>query len=146
MAAVIEDEEFATSELAFLAVQAQSLAQLQLRLCLPIRPQLRQADAAIMAAEGASIFSLGKRLRSSKSLGLTGNETFLPSVVPSLNAFHRTLDSEVSFGRRDEWTWRSQRTLAHLGLSAGARRLARRYAQGTQCESGTTFDGVDAIG
>lgn len=38
------------------------------------------------------------------------------------------------------------RALAHLGLSAGARRLARRYAQGTQCESGTTFDGVDAIG
>lgn len=57
MAAVIEDEEFATSELAFLAVQAQSLAQPQLGPRLPIRPLLRQADAAIMAAEGALISS-----------------------------------------------------------------------------------------
>lgn len=72
MAAVIEDEEFATSELAFLAVQAQSLAQPQLGPRLPIRPLLRQADAAIMAGEGASIFSLDKRTRGLRSFGFDG--------------------------------------------------------------------------
>lgn len=71
-AALIEDEEFAMSELVFLSVQAQSLAQPQLGLCLPIRSPLRQADAAIMAGEGASIFSPDKRTRRSKSFGFDG--------------------------------------------------------------------------
>lgn len=72
MAAVIEDEEFAASELAFLAVQAQSLAQPQLGPRLPIRPLLWQTDAAIMAYKGASIFSPDKRTRRSKSFGFDG--------------------------------------------------------------------------
>jgi hypothetical protein len=73
MAALIEDEEFATSELAFLPVQTQSLAQPQLGSRLPIRPPL--PDAAIMAYEGAPIFPPDKRLRRPKGLGLTGMET-----------------------------------------------------------------------
>lgn len=49
-------------------------AQPQLGPRLPIRPLLRQADAAIIAGEGASISSPEKRLRSSNSLGLIGGE------------------------------------------------------------------------